>query len=210
VIATVKGLSLAAGTTLDVTNQAMDVDHDGANSPIAAVRTALASGYAGGNWNGTGIITSNGQTNPNVAVGYGESSAILGPTGGNFVGQSVDGTSLLIRYTLSGDANLDLNVDFNDLAALAQNYNNTDGNRVWSEGDFDYDGKVDFNDLAKMAQNYNTSLPAPAELALLGGGASFAEDVARAFAQVPEPGAITLLGVAAGTLGSRMRRRRRE
>jgi hypothetical protein len=64
--------------------------------------------------------------------------------------------------TLPGDANVDGSVNFNDLAALAQNYNNTDGQRLWPHGDFTYDGNVDFNDLAALAQNYNVStVPTP-------------------------------------------------
>jgi hypothetical protein len=100
-----------------------------------------------------------------------------------------------------GDANLDSVVDFNDLAALAQNYNDTSERKAWFEGDFTLDGLVDFNDLAALAQNYNQPVPAGAF------GGSFAADVERAFAQVPEPGTIGLLGVAAAGLVARRRRK---
>ncbi|HEY7116210.1 MAG TPA: peptidylprolyl isomerase [Tepidisphaeraceae bacterium] len=63
-------------------------------------------------------------------------------------------------FVLAGDANHDRHVDFNDLVALAQNYNTTDG-RTFDQGDFNYDGNVDFNDLVILAQRYNTTLPAP-------------------------------------------------
>ena len=206
-VLTVNALSMAGGQ-VDITNNGMVVDYAAATpSPIADIRSALAAGYAGGPWNGPGIITSNAQTDPRLAVGYGEASTILGPTGGNFLGQPVDGSAIVMRHTLSGDADLDTLVDFDDLARLAQNYNNTDGNRVWTDGDFTYDGDVDFDDLAKMAQNYNTFLPAAAEIAQLGAPAGFAEDVARAFAQVPEPGALTVLALAGGVLAGRRRRR---
>jgi hypothetical protein len=199
-------LSMSGGQ-VDLTNNGMVVDYGtGSPSPITGIRAATAAGYNGGAWNGPGIITSSAQTNASLAVGYAEASTLLGPSGGNFMGRAVDGTSVLLRYTLGGDADLNTVVDFNDLAKLAQNYNVTDGNRVWTDGDFTYDGNVDFNDLAKMAQNYNTFLPSPADIALLGGGAAFAEDVARAFAQVPEPGVLSVLGVAAGMLAGRRRR----
>jgi T5SS/PEP-CTERM-associated repeat protein len=90
-------------------------------------------------------------------------------------------TDLKLFATLPGDANFDVSVDFNDLAILAQNYNNLDGQRAWGQGDFTYDGNVDFTDLALMAQNYNTSLPAAVP------GASDAFDAALASVQVPEP-----------------------
>jgi hypothetical protein len=57
----------------------------------------------------------------------------------------------------SADANHDGKIDFLDLAALAQNYNVTDGKRTWEQGDFNGDGNVDFLDLAALAQNYNTA-----------------------------------------------------
>jgi len=115
--------------------------------------------------------------------------------GGNNVS---DGTT--IRAT-PGDANLDGVVDFNDLVKLAQSYN-TKG-KDWFHGDFTYDldGTVDFNDLVQLAQNYNTTAPADVP----GAGASFQADMARAFASVPEPASLSVLGVALMTLKRRRR-----
>jgi len=125
---------------------------------------------------------------PARGLGYAEASDVLSPTGGQFAGHSLDGTALLVRTTLTGDANLDGTVDFDDLVRLAQNYNTADGQRVWYDGDFDYDGNVDFDDLVKLAQNYNSALPA----APVGGaaGASFDGNLAAALANVPEPSAV--------------------
>jgi hypothetical protein len=100
-----------------------------------------------------------------------------------------------------GDANIDGMVDFNDLAKLAQSYN-TSG-KGWFDGDFNYDGTVDFLDLALLAQNYNS--PAPAEP--VGASASFDSDLARAFAAVPEPGMVGLIGV---TFALAINRRRKQ
>jgi ELWxxDGT repeat protein len=69
-------------------------------------------------------------------------------------------------FQMAGDANRDARVDFNDLVALAQNYNGT-GTKTWAEGDFTGDGAVDFNDLVFLAQRYNTSLPASGPVAQL-------------------------------------------
>ncbi|HEY7116306.1 MAG TPA: autotransporter-associated beta strand repeat-containing protein [Tepidisphaeraceae bacterium] len=108
-----------------------------------------------------------------------------------------------VAYTLSGDANLDYVVDFNDLVALAQSYNVADGSRVWAQGDFTYDGNVDFNDLVALAQNYNSTLPAQA---IPGASAAFQADLAAAFASVPEPTGLSALAL----LGYLLARRRRE
>jgi len=110
-----------------------------------------------------------------------------------------------------GDANADGTVDFNDLVALAQHYNISDGQRRWAEGDFDFDGNVDFNDLVKLAQNYNTSEAAVPAAALAQFGSSFASDWAAAEAlaatSTPEPAAWCMAGVA--VIGAAVRRRRR-
>jgi hypothetical protein len=99
-----------------------------------------------------------------------------------------------------GDANLDGNVAFEDLVALAQNYD-TKG-KSWFQGDFDLDNQVNFNDLVLLAQNYGLPVPASGTFS-----ASFESDMAAAFAQVPEPAALGLVGlVAAGLMGRRKRR----
>jgi fibronectin-binding autotransporter adhesin len=104
-----------------------------------------------------------------------------------------------VAVTLPGDADLSFNVNFNDLLALAQNYNGS--GKVWGQGDFDYTGTVDFNDLLSLAQNYNQSLSL-SEQTILGG--DFSADFALALSLVPEPTSLAALG-----LGATLLRRRR-
>jgi fibronectin-binding autotransporter adhesin len=104
-----------------------------------------------------------------------------------------------VAYTLPGDADLSFKVDFNDLLALAQNYNGT--GKVWYQGDFDYNGGVDFNDLLSLAQNYNQTLSLDQQAAL---GSDFSADFALALSLVPEPTSLTALG-----MGAMLLRRRR-
>jgi Chitobiase/beta-hexosaminidase C-terminal domain/CotH kinase protein/Lamin Tail Domain/PKD domain len=68
-------------------------------------------------------------------------------------------------FFLSGDADHDRDVDFNDLVALAQNYGQS--GKTFAEGNFDGDaaGNVDFQDLVQLAQRYGTSLPAAGAVA---------------------------------------------
>jgi hypothetical protein len=201
-------VEVSDGGQIDLTTNAMIVDYQPGNSPLATVRAAIVSGYNGGTWTGPGIMTS--AAAGNRAVGYAQARDLLGPAGGIFLGQTVDGDAILLRCTLPGDANLDGAVAFEDLVALAQNYNTGDGSAVWDMGDFTDDGNVDFADLVALAQNYNTTLPTPAQLDAMGAGATFREDVMAASAVVPEPRSIWLIGTAAGlaTLGSRQRRPR--
>jgi autotransporter-associated beta strand protein len=197
--------ALTIGTTtgqLDLIDNAVIVDYDAAGgSPLANIRAAVASGYNAGAWDGPGIVTSAGRTNPSLGVGY-----AIPPGGGTFLGQPHDDGSVLLRTTLRGDANLNGTVAFEDLVALAQNYNTTDGSAVWGRGDFNYDGNVNFTDLVALAQNYNSSMPSAAQLAGLG-GASFAQDAAAAFARVPEPGVMSVLAVGGAALTRRRRNR---
>jgi hypothetical protein len=178
---------------LDLNSNGLVVDYGPGSDAAAltAVRNQVITGFnpsapgAGdGNWQGNGITSSTAAANPAHGVGYALSGDVLGGAG-NFMGTPVDASSVLARDTILGDANLDGAVGFPDLVRLAQNYNSTGAN--WAQGDFTYDGNVNFADLVKLAQNYNTSLPA----ALPGSpSADFQQDVAAAFAQVPEPAAL--------------------
>ena len=194
----VNALSIQPFAQLDLTNNAMVIDYFG-NSPQQDVRNALRE---------TRIISST----PNalsVGIGFGEqvdlASSFPTTTPNIFFGQSLDSTSLLLRYTLLGDTNLNGTVDFVDLVNLARSFNRPG---VWTNGDSNYDGNVDFIDLVNIARNFNRTLGAPGPIGGLdaGGGASFEAEWARALAIVPEP---TALGSLIGAGFALLRRFRR-
>jgi len=206
-----KGVTTLGSGTLDIANNSLIVDYTG-GTPITSVRGAIVSAYnaAGTHWTGAGITSSTAATQAGAyGVGFAEASGALNIGGAQtapYLGETVDATAVLVRFTKLGDATLDGVVDFNDLVKLAQNYNVHDGARTWFNGDFTYDGNVDFNDLVKLAQNYNTAL---ASDAIPGASAAFEADLARAFAQVPEPSSMGVLLVAVGAALSATGRRRR-
>jgi hypothetical protein len=146
-------LTVGAAATLDLADSDAVIDYTGA-SPLAAIRAALASGFASGAWIGAGINSSSAAANPihDTALGYAESSAVLGPAGGTFSGVLVDATALLVKYTFNGDANLDGRVDTLDFNALAANFGGT--GRNWWQADFNFDGTVDTLDFNFLAAGF--------------------------------------------------------
>lgn len=166
---------------LDLADNALVLDYSAA-SPLATARDQIIAGWNGGAGNGNGITTSSSLAGR--ALGYGEASDLLGLSGSQtalWQGQTVDATSVLVRYTLAGDADLSGSVDFPDLTALAAHYGSAG---LWSEGDFNHDGQVNFFDLTALSSNYGNVLAG----AVPTGAVDFSADLAAAFASVPEPG----------------------
>ena len=81
---------------------------------------------------------------------------------------------------LPGDADFDGKVDFNDLLALARNYNANQG-AWWARGDFNFDGAVNFDDLLLLARTYGSSR------------AAFFADWSLARSIAPEPAALLIV-----------------
>jgi hypothetical protein len=139
---------------VDLTNEALVIDYEGA-SPFASILGNLTSGFAGGAWNGMGIMSSVAATSSDFdAIGFAEANA-LGTT--SFLGQPVDGTVLLLRYTYAGDANLDGAVNTIDFNALAGSFGQ--GGKSWIDGDSNYSGAVDSADFNLLAANFGLSTP---------------------------------------------------
>jgi autotransporter-associated beta strand protein len=133
-------LSLVATSQLDLTDGALVIDYaDDATSPTNFIRQRLLTGRASGYWTGTGLVSSAAADDPllRTAIGYAEAAAMGAD---DFLGASVDPTSLLLQYTWYGDANLDGTVDADDYALIDRGF--ARGMTGWTGGDFDYDGTV--------------------------------------------------------------------
>ncbi|MBC8105871.1 MAG: hypothetical protein H7Z14_04720, partial [Anaerolineae bacterium] len=144
-------LSITAGK-VDLTDNDMVIDYTAGNTPISTVRGYLQTGYGGGTWNGNGLITSLGTSNKRL--GYAEASDVFTSFPATFSGQQVDNTTVLIKYTYAGDADLNGIVDFDDYSRIDAGFNN---NRTgWVNGDVDYNNIVDFDDYSLIDQAFNT------------------------------------------------------
>jgi hypothetical protein len=190
-VARMTGISIDSLGKMDVGNAAAVVDYDGA-SPISTIRAYITSGYAGGSWNGNGIHSAFAAVNPAYAVGYAEASA-LGAVPAMF--GAVDSTTVLIRATRYGDADLSGSINLADFNRLASNFGLNVG-AVWSQGDFNFDGRVNLSDFNLLAGNFGLSA---------GPDGPTPQDWAALAAAVPEP-----LGVAWVLPGFAMLHRRRQ
>src|SRR5262249_36787257 len=131
-------------------------------SPLALVQGWITSGYANGLWTGGGITSSSaagaiGAAHP-TALGYTEATDIFFSFPATFVGQPVDNTAVLVRYTLTGDATLDGSIDTTDFNLRAASFGS--GGQTWNHGDFNYDSAADTIDFNALASNFAQSLPA--------------------------------------------------
>jgi hypothetical protein len=119
----------------------------------------------------------------------------------SFGGQTVDASSILIKYTYAGDANLDGQVDITDLGNLATAWQ-TAG--PWTSGDFDYNNFVDITDLGMLATNWQQGVGSP----LRPGAPSLSEALASLGLPsnaVPEPASVGLFGLCLAAAASRRR-----
>lgn len=172
-------IDTASGSRIELANNAMVVDYTGA-SPLATLAGYITTAYAGSTWSGNGITSANANAN-NFAVGYSEASAL---TTVPAIFGAVDATSVLIRLTRYGDADLSGVVNSDDFNRLASNFG-TSG-KVWSQGNFNYDplGTVNSDDFNLLAGNFGLSAGAD--------GVVDPADWAALAAAVPEPGTLLL------------------
>jgi parallel beta-helix repeat protein len=142
---------------LDLRDNAAIVDYSGA-SPVSSIFTRLQSGYAGGAWTGPGIMSTSAANDPDdrTGVGYAEATDLFNSFPATFEGESIDNTSILLKYTLYGDADLNETVNLSDFNQLAANFGQSP--RRWSQGDFTYDQNVDLSDFNRLAANFGMTL----------------------------------------------------
>ena len=121
-----------------------------------SVQRMVQDGAASGAWNGNGLTTSE----PNAAggltaLGVGEAADMfgLGPTDtGLYETETIDGTTIIVKYTYAGDANMDGFISGDDYAAIDFNVA-IPGSGGWYNGDFNWDGILSGDDYAAIDFN---------------------------------------------------------
>ena len=191
-------LSIGATGTFDVNNNHILINYGAGADPIASIAALLATGYAGGDWDGTGgIITSAPLVVGGLTYGLGYAD---GADPQSMATGLASGT-IEIKYTLLGDADLNGIVNGIDFGILAANFNK--GITGWDEGDFDYNNIVNGLDFGDLAANFNKGAAGTDAVAALDAFAA----ANGLMADVPEPVSIGMLGLAG--LGVLQRRRPR-
>lgn len=153
-----QGTDPLAGTTLDVQRSMVYLNNGGVGQdPIVRIKAYLAAGYNGGAWNGTpgggtGIITSADARNNiqhDTGVGYIDSAD------GTGLNPAVN--SILLRYTVIGDTDLDGTVGLSDYTAVVRNFGSGTG---WDRGVVTYGTSVGLGDYTAVVRNFGKSVPA--------------------------------------------------
>jgi len=149
---------------LDLTDNNLVVDYDGDgtdayNNLVAAVKNA----WNGGAWDGAGV-TCDGDAGT-WALGVADNAGDDFATVADLEGEAVDGTSILVRYTFYGNANLDDRVDAADMSQLLGHFGTAEANpddvMPWFLGNCNYDDRVDAADLSKLLGNWGSVEEAP-------------------------------------------------
>ncbi|HYO09301.1 MAG TPA: hypothetical protein VER17_10045, partial [Tepidisphaeraceae bacterium] len=186
--------------SLDLVNNDLIIDYTGASplgtldgSTYTGVTGSIQSGRNAGAWNGAGILASQAAAaNPAVptTLGVAEAAKVLGLSGSQTAmwrGQIVDATSLLLKYTYAGDADLNGKINGDDyflidshVAAAA-----AAGNVSYYHGDFNYDGKINGDDYFLIDSNVGGQGTPMAE-----GVFDASPAVGEAVASVPEPASL--------------------
>jgi hypothetical protein len=197
-------LSISDSARLDLTSNKLvigttPIGTAGGGGIYDGISGMIQSGRNGGNWTGSGIVTSQSAATVSHLTSIGVASAaqakgIAATATAVWGGQTVTGSDALVMYTYAGDATLDGKIDVDDYARVDSNIGL--GTAGWYNGDFNYDGKVNVDDYGIIDTNIAIQ------------GAPFATEAGlTSVAAVPEPAAAALVLIVAGLTAPRRLRR---
>ena len=148
----VAGLTILGTGTVDLTGATLFIDYGSNTDPISSIVTDLTSGYDGGTWLGSGIISSS------VAIQNFEQSKLIYSVGyadgADGIVAGLSSGQIELMPTLAGDARLQGTVNFGDFQILARNFGSSGS---WDQGDFTYGGSVSFPDFQMLQTNFGSN-----------------------------------------------------
>ncbi|MEO6435564.1 MAG: phosphodiester glycosidase family protein [Tepidisphaeraceae bacterium] len=209
-----RSLAIASGAKLNATDNDVVIDHTGGSAAIGTWNGSaytgasglIARGRAGGTWTGDGLTSSSAATAAGLtALAVAEASQVLGLAGTQtalWSGQTVDASSVLVKYTYDGDANLDGRIDIDDYGQIDFNTGSSGSVFGYFNGDFNLDGKINIDDYGII--DFNVTAQTGTFLASTA-AAPGASGPSAAVA-VPEPAALSMILLASSALLRRGRR----
>jgi hypothetical protein len=152
-----RALSVASGATLDLNANALLLDYTGA-SQLTTIQSLINLARDNGTWDGTGLTSTAARVNAshNTTLGAMEATdykSIHGPDA-TFMGEALDDSGVLVKYTYYGDSDFNGRVDFDDYVRTDNGFNNHSNG--WMNGDFDGNGEVNFDDYVLIDLAFNT------------------------------------------------------
>lgn len=193
---------ILSGAGANIQSGQIVFDYTGSTSPVALVKTALTGSYSS-----------------NFSTGQLRSSTAAAGTRG--LGYADDGTSTVtVKATYYGDANLDGRVDAADFVLLSNNFGGA--NTSWNQGNFNYDGSTNAADFVLLSNNFGATVSGAAtpmsadeisQFNTMAVNFGFSDSQIAAWdariAAVPEPTSLMALGFGAAGLMARRRRKDR-
>ena len=142
---TVERLVMNEGATLDVLTNTLIIKKTDETS-FADVAAMVRTGYDGGEWFGTGLMSrpAGADQTQMTALGYADNAELKltefeGVTG-------LTGNEIFVKYTYYGDADLNGIVDPDDFNQFLAGFQDSSVPRTWLYGDFDYNNVIDPDD----------------------------------------------------------------
>jgi hypothetical protein len=159
-------LSVSSGAKLDLADHQLVTSSSAGSwngSAYTGVAGLIAAGRNGGDWAGSGIITSVAGANDYTTLGLATAADVLGiadTATGTWAGKTVTGTDTLVRYTYGGDANLDGMINIDDYSNIDSSVAVDGAIKGYFNGDFNFDGSVNIDDYSFIDGNIGTQGPA--------------------------------------------------
>ena len=153
--------ALAASGQLDLKDNDLLLDFTGSPDPLGSfngtsysgVLGLIASGYNFAAQDGNGLVTTTEQALGGVtSLGASRATDVYGIAAGEttvYEGETINGSTLIVKYTYAGDVNLDGVVDGSDYGTL-DNWIQFPGTDGYHNGDVNYDGVIDGADYGAL------------------------------------------------------------
>ncbi|MBC7783823.1 MAG: autotransporter-associated beta strand repeat-containing protein [Burkholderiales bacterium] len=180
-VSVVKSLAIDSASKLELHDNDLVVDYTGGSTVYTSILDKVKLGLPLLGFGGTGKGITSAEVIAQGAGGVGLNGTMLAVIDGSTTGGQVTSlsgftvanptSSVLVKYTWRGDANLDGVVNGSDYALADTGFSG--GGTGWFYGDVNYDGSINGSDYALIDTGFSSQtgpLPEPAMLSLLGLG----------------------------------------